>query len=162
MHGGELRVVPLPVAHLDRMIPLRLALARDANEQIDDIEGWAERFVRFFRDRQMRGESQAFVIFREGEIVAMAIASLVRDYRAHALREQSGYINALYVRPEYRRRSLASELVRAAISWLANNGCSIARLRPSKESAALYRALGFRASSELELRIGGMMGRRSE
>ena len=162
MRSSDLRVVPLALAQLDQMILLRLALAREAKERLDEIDGWPERFVRFFHDRQLRGESQTFAVFRDDEIVAMATASLVRDYRAHAFREQSGYINALYVRPEYRRRGLATELVRAAISWLTKSGCTIVRLRPSKESAALYRALGFKSSSELELRVGGKIGHRSE
>ncbi len=153
MRLEELRVVPLAVAQLDRMIPLRVALGRESGERLDEIDGWGERFVRYFRDRQIRGESQTFAVFRDDDIVAMAIASVVKDYRAHALRQQSGSINALYVRPEYRRHGLAGALVRAAIGWLTNNGCSIVRMRPAKESAALYRAMGFRSSSELELSI---------
>lgn len=68
-----------------------------------------------------------------------------------------GWIHHLAVAPEYRRRGLATQLVRAAEFGLRNLGCPKVNLQvraTNAEVIALYRALGY----AIEERVS--MGRR--
>ncbi len=115
------------------------------------IAGWRERFIEFFATRQQRGTSQPLVAIRNGEVIGMAMASVVDDYRASALRQLRGYINTVYVVPTERGQGIGRALTVAAIAWLRERGCVAVRLNPSAQAEALYRSMGFVSSGELKL-----------
>jgi ribosomal-protein-alanine N-acetyltransferase len=61
-------------------------------------------------------------------------------------RGTAGYISVVAVRPEYRRRGIASALVRAAADYLASLGLRLLRIdayADAPAAVATYRSLGF-------------------
>jgi GNAT superfamily N-acetyltransferase len=115
---------------------------------------WLARSVRYYRRRYDDGDLRSFVAEADGRIVGCATAFLLDGYpREFIKRPNAGYIVGVYVEPAYRRRGVASDLTRAAVEWLRTIGCSVVRLRASDEGRNVYEKLGFRASSEMEMRI---------
>ena len=94
---------------------------------------------------------QPFVALRNDDVLGMAMASVVEDYRTFALQQRRGYINVVYVIPSARGRGIGRSLTEAAIAWLRERGCVAVRLNPSRQAAALYQSMGFVLSGELRL-----------
>lgn len=147
-------IVPVTDDRFYGLVELRAASAEETGERLND-SGWEDRFVTYFRERQQRGASQAFAAMTNELMVGMAFASVVDDYRSYTFGQRSGYINAVYVRPEYRRRGIATHLARAAMAWLAEKRCGVVRLRPSNAAERLYRAMGFTPTRELQCALYG-------
>jgi GNAT superfamily N-acetyltransferase len=138
---------------LPRLADLRAQMELELERRDLDkhSEGWRDRFIEFFSTRQHHGTSQPFVAMRDDEVIGMAIASVVDDYRAFALRQLRGYINTVYVIPASRGCGIGRALTEAAITWLRAQGCIAVRLNPSVQAEPLYRAMGFAPSGELKL-----------
>jgi aminoglycoside 6'-N-acetyltransferase I len=102
----------------------------------------------FLRDGQRYAQYVAYT--EEGEPAGFAEASLRTDYVSGATTSPVGYLEGLYVAPQYRRRGVGSALVRAVEEWSAAQGCrelaSDTQL-DNLESQATHQALGF---SEVE------------
>jgi GNAT superfamily N-acetyltransferase len=138
---------------LPRLADLRAQMELELERRDLDarVEGWRERFIEFFSTRQQLGTSQPFIAIRDGEVIGMAIASVVDDYRAFALGQRRGYINTVYVIPAARKGGIGRALTEAATAWLRAQGCVAVRLNPSAQAEALYRSMGFAPSGELKL-----------
>jgi GNAT superfamily N-acetyltransferase len=112
---------------------------------------WRTKFCTYFGGKQTSGSAQLFLAYEGGTPIGCAIISILDHYRRYAFGTEIGYVNAVYVRPEYRRRGIASELMEHAIAWARERGCSGVRLRASDEGRVLYERLGFREGREMEL-----------
>lgn len=131
---------------------MRAVMAREMDKDWDaEHPGWRDGFVRFFRERQARGDAQLFYAERGDEVVGMAAFSVLDEYRAAAFGTPRGWVNSVYVLPPLRRRGIAKELMLAGLDWLRGRGCVVARLRTSDEGQPLYELLGFVAGREMEL-----------
>ncbi len=115
--------------------------------------GWRTKFAQYFGGKQTSGRGQVFLALDGGEAVGMAAISMVDDYRSFALNLISAHVNAVYVRPEYRRTGIARRLMALCIDWARESGCVRVRLRTSDDGEALYRNLGFREGREMELTL---------
>jgi aminoglycoside 6'-N-acetyltransferase I len=61
-----------------------------------------------------------------------------------------GYLEGIYVKPEYRKRGIASELVRFAKNWSAQRGCTMFASDcelTNEESRMFHNKIGFREES---------------
>lgn len=56
--------------------------------------------------------------------VGLAICQLRRDYVEGTESSPVGYLEGIYVRPDYRRQGRACELVRACEAWAKETGCT--------------------------------------
>jgi ribosomal protein S18 acetylase RimI-like enzyme len=148
----DARIVPAATRDLERASALRGAMAREMGHDWDARHpGWRVRFAGYWGDKQDLATAQVFFAQRDDSVVGMAIASIGDEYRRTVLGQPRGYVNGVYVQPDYRRRGIARELVLAAIAWLREKGCVAARLRASDEGRALYTTLGFVPGVEMEL-----------
>jgi GNAT superfamily N-acetyltransferase len=147
------KIVEVGVDQIVALADLREASGQEVGEAAIRQAGWRDRFVRYLRTRQARRELQCFAAADAERYVGMAIASLIDDYRYAVFGERRGYVNAVYVLPEYRAHGAGRALTQAAIGWLLAHGCATARLRPSPKAEALYRRMGFFESGELELNL---------
>jgi GNAT superfamily N-acetyltransferase len=147
------QITPAAPELLPRLAELRAQMEMELEGDDLDLRlrGWRERFVEFFLARQQRGMSQPFVALGNEEVVGMAMASVVDDYRTFSLQQLRGYVNAVYVVPAERGHGLGRSLTQAAIAWLRDRGCVAVRLNPSRQAETLYRAMGFVPSGELKL-----------
>jgi GNAT superfamily N-acetyltransferase len=115
--------------------------------------GWRERFIAYFRAKQEAGLAQMFLAYDRSEPVGMLFASFSDTYRLATFDERQGRINALFVRPQWRRRGIARVLMNAAMGWLKERGCTKLRLNSSEMALPLYFSMGFRRTNELELEL---------
>ena len=68
--------------------------------------------------------SQAFFLaFNVDTPIGVLHGSLRREYVNGTNDDLKGYLEAIYVLPEYRNRRIASGLVRLTAHWAAMNGC---------------------------------------
>ena len=134
---------------------LRAAMTRELDGKDPDAAGgaWRDRFVDFFESR-MRAGHAALLFAKDGAAVAgMAGVYLLANHRSQIYHQQSAYITSLYVRPEYRRMGVATELTRRAVEWATHKGCVVVRLRTSDMGRPVYERLGFHRTDELELEL---------
>jgi GNAT superfamily N-acetyltransferase len=147
-------VRPAALAELEIAGELRATMAREMDGNWDvEHPGWREGFVRFFREKQERGDAQLFYAEREGKVVGMAAFSVLDEYRALAFGTPRGWVNSVYVVPEFRRRGIARALMLEGLQWMRRRGCVVARLRTSDEGRPLYEMLGFVEGKEMELEL---------
>jgi GNAT superfamily N-acetyltransferase len=64
-----------------------------------------------------------------------------------------GWIQNVYVVPEFRRRGIAREIMRALIDWCRSQGFDSVNLHASAEGRPLYEQLGFTATNEMRLSL---------
>jgi GNAT superfamily N-acetyltransferase len=130
---------------------LRREMAREEGVAWDrESPGWHERFAAYFRAKQERGDSQVFFAVSGDRVVGMAAFSLMDEYRVAALGQRRGWVNSVFVVPEYRRRGIALALMNAGLDWLRERDCVKVRLRTSDDGQALYERLGFVRGREME------------
>lgn len=131
---------------------LRAEMAREMGDDWDArSSAWRARFSKYFGAKQRDGVAELFLAFDGGEAVACVVVSILDDYRRFTFDTPSAFVNAVYVRPAYRRRGIASRLMNMAVSWARDRGCVRVRLRTSEDGRALYSSLGFKTGREMEL-----------
>ena len=138
---------------LSAVARLRAQMAQEMGGDWDIAHpGWRTRFMEFFGGKQSSGRSQIFVAADGDNVVGLTIVSILTDdYRAFALNLPRAHVNAVFVKPEYRRQGIARRLMRLAIDWSRSNGCVRVFLRTSEDGRSLYESMGFKAGREMEL-----------
>jgi len=63
------------------------------------------------------------------------------------------YLLSMYTEPSFRRKGVASRVVKEAIKWCGRNGYSRLALHASRYGRGLYRKYGFTRSWEMRLRL---------
>ncbi|MDZ4877137.1 MAG: hypothetical protein CLLPBCKN_006572 [Chroococcidiopsis cubana SAG 39.79] len=66
---------------------------------------------------------------------------------------QKGYIWGVYVKPSYRRQGVATKLMKEAMIYLKEIGCTRAVLHASDTGKLLYSSLGYAQSNEMVLSL---------
>ena len=66
----------------------------------------------------------AFLAREEGAFCGICLVSLRHDYVEGCETSPVGYLEGVFVREEFRRRGIATELVRAGEAWARSLGCS--------------------------------------
>jgi GNAT superfamily N-acetyltransferase len=154
---NDVAIRPARLDELEVIGPLRATMARAEGHDWDrEYPGWQARFCRFFRAKQAAGDAQIYLAetaVTKGEIVGMAAFSVLDEYRAIAHGRPRGWVNSLYVVPEFRRRGIARRLMESGLDWLRKRGCVMARLRTSDDGEALYASMGFVPGREMELHL---------
>ncbi len=131
---------------------LREEMAREFGDDPDvGSENWRSRFCTYFGGKQAAGNGQLFLAYDEGVPIGCATITIAEEWRRYCFGTLNAHVNAVYVKPAYRRRGIAVELMRLAIAWARDRGCKRVRLRSSDEGRRLYEGLGFRAGREMEL-----------
>ena len=113
--------------------------------------GWRAKFCQYFGGKQAAGNAQLFLAFDTGQAVGCATISILDDYRNFVFNQRAAHVNAVFVKPAYRRRGIARRLMELAVAWARERGCRRVRLRASDEGRLLYQTLGFAAGREMEL-----------
>jgi aminoglycoside 6'-N-acetyltransferase I len=88
----------------------------------DGAEDHAPEIVAFF-DGSSLEPSAVFVAEYRGNCAALMELSIRRDLPGHS-GEKVGYVEGLYVVPEFRRAGLVRQLLRAAQRWAHQEECS--------------------------------------
>ena len=149
---------PLTIAEIGIARDIRHAMVveldgRDADEL---YPGWRERFREFYRAKMEGGHAALFVAEADRRPVGIAAVYLLKNHRSDIFARQSAYVSNVWVEPAHRRKGIATALTRKTIEWARSKGCEVVRLRSSQMGRAVYSAIGFAPSDEMELRLTEM------
>ena len=127
------------------------AIVKEAWDEDWDVTfpNWRSMFLAVVEKRMAQGLQRYYVADAEGEIVGVAGAQVGEAFFG-AVR---GYIEGVYVLPAFRRKGVASRLMRECIDWLRSMKCDAVRLQSTVEGRPLYESLGFGPTDELELKL---------
>lgn len=152
--NSRIRACPALAEELEAAAELRHQLGLDMNDDWDTrYVGWRERFVSYFNQMQVSGNSQVILAKSDDEIIGMIVVSLIDDYHIHVRGKRSGRVNAVYVKPQFRRLGAARLMMEEGMRWLKERGCESARLNSSEQGIFLYESLGFKPRREMELKL---------
>jgi GNAT superfamily N-acetyltransferase len=134
---------------------LRFEMAQEmgSHDFIDASSDWRNRFVEYFVAKHREGDAQLFLAYDGETPVGSAVVSIQDDYRRFVLGVKSAWVNAVYVKPAYRRHGVGKELMLMVDAWAKEQGCARVRLRASDDGRFLYSSLGYVPTSEMELRF---------
>ena len=89
------------------------------------IELWQDLTVdsvlRMFHEGMFKNQ---FLYYKDGNPAAFLSLSLRSDYVEGTNTSPVGYIEGLYVKPRYRRKGIAEELIEHAKKWSEKYGCT--------------------------------------
>jgi GNAT superfamily N-acetyltransferase len=140
---------------LTAVAELRGEMAREMGNDFDALSSdWRPKFAAYFGGKQASGNAQAFLACEGHTPIGCAIVSIPDEYRRSVFGLRNAHVNAVYVRPAYRRRGIARTLMQLAIAWARERGCVRVRLRASEDGRLLYEQLGFESGREMELDLG--------
>lgn len=129
------------------------AIVKEAwNEDWDErYPNWRSMFVSAIERRISQGLQRYYVAETMERIVGAAGAQVGEAFFG-AVR---GYVEGVYVLPAFRRRGIASQLMRECIEWLRSMECDSVRLQSTSDGRPLYESLGFVPTGEMELTLNG-------
>ena len=85
---------------------------------------WPHNTVKHFIHGRNNGDFQnEYLYYINDEAVAFMSLSLRNDYVEGTSSSPVGYLEGIFVKPEYRKRNVARELVEYAKSWSLERGC---------------------------------------
>jgi aminoglycoside 6'-N-acetyltransferase I len=100
---------------------------------IENENEWAELCVALWSDNtsdamleeRKNGElPNEYLYVTDGEAVAFISLSLRHDYVEGTDSSPVGYLEGIYVKPDFRGHGIAAELVKFAKEWAISHGCS--------------------------------------
>ena len=77
-----------------------------------------------FRELLGSGEAACFLAWEDGNPVGFAQCQLRHDYVEGTKTSPVGYLEGVFVLPEFRHRGLAGELLAACEGWAVARGCA--------------------------------------
>lgn len=115
-----------------------------------------EHFRPWLRVRLEDGRYYGFMVMDEGSPAA-GIGLMSIDWPphpAHPTQDQRGYVLNVFVEPAYRRRGLATALMKLAEAEFARRGLGFAVLHATEVGRPVYQALGWAATREMTKTLG--------
>lgn len=135
--SARMRIVPAEKAHIKEWLEMRVALwpeclRSDSQKEIEETLS-SER-------------TTAFIAFHGDRAVGFAEVS-TRDYVEGCTTGPVGYLEGIYVHPDFRMGGIARALVRTAESWSRSRGCKefgSDACVDDNASIAFHNSVGFR------------------
>lgn len=119
------------------------------NQICDD---WLDITLKFIDHARQELKFQAFIAQIETEIVGSVSCHLFAGLYPNIRRDRNyGYIWNVYVKTEFRRQGIATELTNTAIDYLKSIDCNKAVLHASPFGKSVYENIGFIPNNEMIL-----------
>ncbi|MFC7686569.1 aminoglycoside 6'-N-acetyltransferase [Ureibacillus sp. GCM10028918] len=110
-------------------------------------ENTIEEFMSEMEELLASDRAAVFIAYEEGIAIGFAQCQLRTDYVEGTESSLVGYLEGLFVKPAYRRKGYAKQLVAHCEQWAKNKGCtefaSDCELH-NEESLAVHLNLGFK------------------
>jgi GNAT superfamily N-acetyltransferase len=150
---GVIRIRPATLDDLPHILHFRRGMLSDmgstAEEALDRMQAAATDFL---RDGFADGTCHVWLAEQDAVPVGCGLLHIVPwipstlDSSARRV-----WVHNVYTLPEYRRRGIAGEIMRAMIAWCRAEGFQSVSLHASEYGRSIYESLGFRASNEMRL-----------
>jgi ribosomal protein S18 acetylase RimI-like enzyme len=117
-------------------------------------DDWLEITLKFIKQARSEVAFQAFVAEIDGSIVGSASCQLYGGLYPSPFKLQHrhyGYIWNIYVKSDYRRQGIATQLTKTAIDYLKDLDCTKVVLHASPFGKPVYESLGFVSNNEMVL-----------
>ena len=116
-------------------------------------QDWLEKTVQFIDRARQELRYKGFIAEINDEIVGSTSCQILELYPMVSEEYQKGYIWGVYVDPTYRRQGIATKLIKQAMIYLKEIGCTKAVLHASDTGKMLYSNLGYVESNEMVLNL---------
>ena len=107
----------------------------------------------FIQSRENNGNyHHEFLYFVNDEAIAFVSLSLRHDYVEGTKSSPVGYLEGIFVKPEYRKQGIARKMVEFAKEWSAENGCTELAsdcLIENDDSRKFHNRIGFREANTI-------------
>jgi ribosomal protein S18 acetylase RimI-like enzyme len=137
------------------LVQLRLALQAEAHPETPAPAGLAARLRKFFSAKIPAGEFLAAVAEVDGTLVAAS--GMIYQQLPPSVANPTGraaYIMNVYVAPAFRRRGLATKLLKILVATARQARCRRVTLHAMPGARTLYAKLGFVArANEMKLEL---------
>jgi ribosomal protein S18 acetylase RimI-like enzyme len=101
-----------------------------------------------------RGEYLAWLAEAPDQSIVAGTGLWLMDWIPHMIGSgRRGNILNVYTAPEFRRRGLARELMKAAMEWCRSNGVDVVVLHASADGRRLYESMGFAGTNEMRIQL---------
>ncbi len=141
---------------LDTLVAHRRLMFEDMG--YDDqpaMDSMAAKLCPWLLERMASGDYLAWLVCAPDGSIAAGTGLWLMDWIPHMVGkgERRGNILNVYTAPDYRRRGLARELMKAALDWCRENQIDTIILHSSPAGRTLYEEMGFAATNEMRLRL---------
>lgn len=129
--------------YFDELVKMSCALF--PNEGKKEMKKWMRMSIESKRER-------IYFAVKKGKPVAFIITALRFEYVEGAQFSPTGYIEAVYVKPKYRKKGVARELYATAEKWVASKGCKQIGSDTwdwNKDSIKFHKKVGFKVEDIL-------------
>ncbi len=127
----------------------------EAGREPDQLRLMTEHFRPWLQPRLADGRYYGFVLM-DGEQPAAAIGLMSIEWPphpSHPSQDLRGYVLNVFVEPGYRRRGLASALMKLADAEFCQRAIGFAVLHATEVGKPVYEALGWAGTSEMAKKI---------
>lgn len=157
---GDIRFEGLTVRRLapddrEAVCTHREAMFLEAGGDAAQLQVMTAHFRLWLEPRLRDGRYYGFALMDAG-VMAAAIGLMSIEWPphpAHPQQDQRGYVLNVYVERDYRRRGLASGLMRLAAAEFRQRGLGFAVLHATEAGRPVYEALGWGATAEMAIRL---------
>lgn len=117
------------------------------------VELWSGDTVEsFLKDKQNNSYENEFLYMIEDEAAGFINLSLRHDYVEGTESSPVGYIEGIYVKPQFRNQGIAKQLVEYAKKWSAEKGCSELAsdcILENDDSRKFHNRIGFKEANTI-------------
>ncbi|MFD2043281.1 aminoglycoside 6'-N-acetyltransferase [Ornithinibacillus salinisoli] len=108
------KIIELSINHLDNVTDMAMALwpGHDFTELKEE-----------FSDHINSDKSHVLLWLQEEEPIAFIYLSIRTDYVEGAISSPTGYVEGIYVKPNYRRKGISNKLFNEGKKWMLEKGC---------------------------------------
>jgi GNAT superfamily N-acetyltransferase len=100
------------------------------------------------------GSFRCWIALKEDQVAGSG-SVLISPWPSHPydLECRRATILNVYVYPQFRRKGIASELMRTMVDWCRKENFAAVYLHASKDGKPLYEAMGFEPTTEMKLKL---------
>ncbi|MCL4447289.1 MAG: GNAT family N-acetyltransferase [Thermoplasmatales archaeon] len=141
---------------IEMLVDHRILMWKDIHPDMDErIEETRLTTREWIESKFSEGVLTALIVKnREGEVVGSGCILVREDQpRPGSVSMKHPYLLSMYTLPKFRKKGVASLIVKAAIDWSKDNKFDRITLHASDQGKTLYEKLGFQQTNEMRLKL---------
>lgn len=139
---------------IDEIIELKLNMFRESGHMDLLADDAKQQILQTYTEFYKSDKAKHFIVKKDNGIIACCGAFIKSDIPYCFFKKPFyGFIGDVYTMPDERGKGLATELTKAAISWLGSKGIKTIRLLASEQGKPIYDKMGFASTDEMALTL---------